>query len=72
VYFTARDARELGYHVYVILDATRGIAEETINLAISDMQAHGVHIIQSADLPESLISDAANTRTKVTVSKLLL
>ena len=47
VYFSAMDARNLGFDVYVILDATRGIdvPAGSIEKAIQHMKEIGVHIV---------------------------
>ena len=50
VYFSAVDGIELGYTVHVVLDATRGIAEDTIEAAKVDMTRLGVNIINTTDL----------------------
>lgn len=53
VYYSALDAVELGYNVYVIQDASKGIDEPKDNLkkALSNMQSKGVHLVQSESLP---------------------
>jgi len=47
VYFSAIDARNLGFDVYVIIDATRGIdvPRGGIEKAVRHMKERGVHII---------------------------
>jgi nicotinamidase/pyrazinamidase len=47
VYFSAIDARNLGFDVYVIIDATRGIdvPADNIKKALQHMTERGVHII---------------------------
>jgi nicotinamidase/pyrazinamidase len=47
VYFSAVDARNLGFNVYVIIDATKGIdfPADNIKKALSHMTERGVHII---------------------------
>ena len=49
VYFTAIDALELGYTVYVIIDLTKPFADAST--AIADMVAKGAILINSCDLP---------------------
>lgn len=43
--FSALDARKLGFEAAVVLDACRGIAEETVAQKIEEMRAAGVEII---------------------------
>lgn len=50
VYFTAKDARNSGFETYYITDATRYIAEETYEKAISDLRQIGVHLITAGEL----------------------
>lgn len=52
VKFTAIDAADLGYNVYVINDACKGVGvnEGDIEKACTDMQAHGVKLISSSDI----------------------
>ncbi len=47
VYFSAIDARNYGFNVYVIIDATRGIdvPKGSIEKALKHMKERGVHII---------------------------
>jgi len=50
VFHSSQSATELGYKTYVIQDATRGIAEESMNSAIQSMEAAGVTMIESTDI----------------------
>lgn len=52
VYFTARDARKIGYEVSVIGDATRGVdmPEGNLESARTDMKDLGVTYVDSAEL----------------------
>eukprot|EP00934_Nitzschia_sp_Nitz4_P003923 Nitzschia sp. Nitz4//scaffold48_size128905//86685//87674//NITZ4_003610-RA/size128905-processed-gene-0.93-mRNA-1//1//CDS//3329553012//3913//frame0 len=50
VYYSALDAISLGYDVYLIEDATRGIAADGVEAALADMIEHNVTIIQASDL----------------------
>lgn len=50
VFHSSQSATELGYKTYVIQDATRGIAEDTMNSAIDSMEAAGVTMIESTDI----------------------
>ena len=43
--FSALDARKLGFEAAVVLDACRGIAEETVAQKIDEMRAAGVQIL---------------------------
>lgn len=59
VYYTAKDAKRLGYKVYVVKDATRAVATATSESALQDMKERGVNIVQSSqmsDLMEKLTS----------------
>lgn len=50
VFHSSQSATELGYKTYVIQDATRGIAEDTMANAIQSMEATGVTMIESTDI----------------------
>jgi nicotinamidase-related amidase len=50
VYYSTIDALTLGYDVYVVLDATRGIAPDTVNAAVADMTAQGATLINTTDV----------------------
>lgn len=52
VKFSALDAAELGFDVYVIQDACRGVnlKANDVDSAISEMKAAGIAVIQSADI----------------------
>ncbi|XP_061164526.1 nicotinamidase-like [Saccostrea echinata] len=50
VYYTAKDAKKLGYNVYVVQDATRGVSYATSVDAITDMDSRGIHMVQSSQL----------------------
>ncbi|XP_067686585.1 nicotinamidase-like [Haliotis asinina] len=50
VYYTSLDAHGLGYKTYTIVDATRGIAANTTQEAVSDLKTKGIHVIQSSSL----------------------
>jgi nicotinamidase/pyrazinamidase len=52
VKFSALDAAKLGFHVYIIEDACRGVELHTgdIASAIAEMRLAGVEVIQSAEL----------------------
>jgi nicotinamidase/pyrazinamidase len=47
IYYSAIDARNLGFDVYLIIDATRGIdfPADNIKKALSHMTGRGIHII---------------------------
>ncbi|XP_066287716.1 nicotinamidase-like, partial [Branchiostoma lanceolatum] len=50
VFFTAVDARRLGYDTYVVRDASRGITEAGVARALADMAAAGVSVIRAEDV----------------------
>ena len=50
VYYSTIDALSLGYEVYLVLDATRGIAQATVDAAVADMRANNATIINTADV----------------------
>ena len=50
VYYSTMDALDLGYEVIVVLDATKGIADETTNAAVEDMKAKGATIVMTSDV----------------------
>lgn len=52
VYYTAKDAKKLGYKVYVVQDATRAVANATSIDALHDMKERGVHIVKSSQMPD--------------------
>jgi nicotinamidase-related amidase len=50
VYYSVLDALTLGYEVYLVVDASRGIAGETTDAALADMEAKGAMLINSTDV----------------------
>ena len=50
VFYSAKDAIGLGFKVYVVEDATRGISPEGMSNAIQDMKDSGIKIIQSSEI----------------------
>jgi nicotinamidase-related amidase len=50
VYYSVLDALTLGYEVYLVVDASRGIAPETADAALADMEAKGAMVINSTDV----------------------
>jgi len=50
VFYSAKDAKGLGFKVYVVEDATRGISPEGISDAVQDMKDSGINIIQSSEI----------------------
>ena len=50
---TSRDAVDLGYRTVVIDDACRGVTEEAITKAKSQLQQSGALILQSNDVSSS-------------------
>ncbi len=47
VYWTASDGKKNGFETYVVKDLTRGIAPESIEAAVADMEKNGIHLITS-------------------------
>ncbi|CAH1793810.1 unnamed protein product, partial [Owenia fusiformis] len=54
LYWTAKDAKRLGYNVYVVLDTSRGITFQGTIDAVADMRTKGIHIINSTDVASAL------------------
>jgi nicotinamidase/pyrazinamidase len=52
VFYSAMDARELGFETYVIIDGTKGIdsPEGNIEETLNEMEDKGVKIVESKDL----------------------
>lgn len=51
VYWSALDAVKLGFRTNLVEDACRGInIDGSIQKALEDMKAHGIHILTSAEL----------------------
>ena len=50
VFYSAIDAKELGYDVFVVQDATRGITDKGVKDAIKEMEDKGISIIMSSDI----------------------
>ncbi|MGS2741353.1 bifunctional nicotinamidase/pyrazinamidase [Sinomicrobium sp. M5D2P17] len=50
VYYTAKDACNAGFRTHYITDATRFIAGESYEKAISDLRQIGVHLVSSEEL----------------------
>ncbi|XP_076089393.1 nicotinamidase-like [Mytilus galloprovincialis] len=50
VYYTAMDAKKLGYETYVVLDATRPVTKATGDSTVADMKIKGIQIIESPDV----------------------
>ncbi|XP_052079382.1 nicotinamidase-like isoform X4 [Mytilus californianus] len=66
VYYTAMDAKQLGYETYVVLDATRPVTKATGDSAVADMKIKGIHIIESPDVATviaQLTSDAIHLQS---------
>ena len=49
VFYSAKDAKSLGYTTFVVEDATRGINPDTISEALQQMKQLNISIIKSAD-----------------------
>lgn len=54
VFYSAMDSVESGYETFVIVDATRGIAETSIRSALEQMELSGVKLINSTDVDLNL------------------
>ncbi len=54
VYFSAMDARKLGYQVTLLTDATRGVDQPagSVDESLSTMEQNGVQMLASAQIPE--------------------
>lgn len=48
-FFTAVDAHRAGYDVTFLLDATRGISQETIDKAIQEMRELGIKVVNTSE-----------------------
>jgi len=57
--YTALDAVEAGFKVYVIEDAARSVAEETARERREELLKRGVKLINSADVGRYLNGDPA-------------
>jgi len=53
VFAVSADARKLGYDTYVVLDASRGISEESVRASLEEMKETGIKIVKSFEI-ESL------------------
>ncbi len=55
VFYSAMDAAGLGFEVFVVLDACRGVdvPEDNVQRAKSVMKRNGITLIQSEDLPDA-------------------
>jgi len=55
VFYSAMDAVSLGFEVFVILDACRGVnvPENNVDNAKTTMRSHGISLIHSEDLPNA-------------------
>lgn len=50
VYFSAKDALQQGFAVYVVEDATRAISAEGYAQVRANLLAHGAHFVPAADV----------------------
>ncbi|KAL4217022.1 NAD(+) salvage pathway protein [Mactra antiquata] len=50
VYFTALDARRVGYNVYVVVDASRPVSPADKQTVVTDMDNRGIHVVNSTEL----------------------
>lgn len=63
VKFSALDAKELGYDVYVVEEATAGVSQNSTQQTLVLFQEKGIHVISMQDLPGKLYLDEEQTRT---------
>ena len=49
VYYSALDALTLGYEVFLVVDASRGISQETVDAAFADVVATGATVFTLAE-----------------------
>lgn len=47
---TAMDDKKLGYDTYVILDASRGINEESVQKSLEEMKETGIKVVKSPEI----------------------
>ena len=50
---TAIDAVKLGYEVYVVEDASRGITKEGVEKSLEEMEKAGINIIESSQIKQA-------------------
>jgi len=55
--YSALDANAAGFKTFVVEDATRGVASDSIKRMVTELQKAGVRIIRSADVPDSSLID---------------
>jgi len=55
--YSALDARGLGYRVFVVEDATRGVADESTKQMILNLKKEGVIILKSSEIPDDGLID---------------
>jgi len=55
--FSALDAKSAGFNVYLLEEATRGVAPESTKDMIANLNKAGVSIIKSSTVPASGLFD---------------
>ena len=48
VFYSAMDAKKLGYETFLVKDATKGISKPGMEHALNEMQKAGIKIIESS------------------------
>ncbi|KAL4217482.1 hypothetical protein ACF0H5_023932 [Mactra antiquata] len=61
VYYTSKDAKKLGFDVYMIKDASRPVIQQNVPTVIKDLESLGVHVIDSSSLVNFISSSSAAT-----------
>jgi nicotinamidase/pyrazinamidase len=54
VFYTAMDAIDFGFDVFVVVDATRGISPTSIQTSIQEMTNAGIKILQSDQVRQNI------------------
>lgn len=63
VAFSCKDAVRAGFNTFLVQEATRGIAADSIARELAEMRAMGVHILESADdVPTVDVDEALRKR----------
>uniref|UniRef100_A0A6U6C165 nicotinamidase n=1 Tax=Guillardia theta TaxID=55529 RepID=A0A6U6C165_GUITH len=67
--FTALDAVDCGFVVYVLEDCTRAVAEDSQKKMVESLKKRGVHVINSTQIPEKI---AMNPRFMIEAARDML
>ncbi|EKX39062.1 hypothetical protein GUITHDRAFT_158456 [Guillardia theta CCMP2712] len=65
--FTALDAVDCGFVVYVLEDCTRAVAEDSQKKMVESLKKRGVHVINSTQIPEKIAMNPRKGLTHVGV-----